>query len=79
MRMLLLLIVSLLCFSKALSQSLQNPAIWQAPRLYNVSDPADTGISVEQDSRIAMSQDFQTIRAGHDIESPMRVRYDTIR
>lgn len=76
--MLLLLIVSLLFFSKALSQSLQNPAIWQAPRLYNVSDPADTGISVEQDSRIAMSQDFQTIRAGHDTESPMRVGYDAI-
>ncbi|OAD75405.1 hypothetical protein PHYBLDRAFT_143650 [Phycomyces blakesleeanus NRRL 1555(-)] len=56
----------LLCAAGVLSQTIRNPAFWQEQFLRNVSNSDVLASSVNDTSRLASSQDFQTVYAGTD-------------
>ncbi|KAI7872371.1 hypothetical protein BDF14DRAFT_1752737 [Spinellus fusiger] len=61
------------------SQTATNPALWQQPIVYNISDASDPGKLVKDKSLVAISQDFQVLNTGNDIRIPLmgqRILFD---
>ncbi|KAI8331360.1 hypothetical protein BC941DRAFT_474986 [Chlamydoabsidia padenii] len=46
------------------AQSPSNPVFWQVPMVFNTSEPLDQGSMLNDESRLAVSQDFQVINPG---------------